>query len=41
MAGGKGAADALARFTAENSVADVDADAIYVYDKTAQVSIFT
>ena len=41
MAGGKGAADALARFQAENSVADVDADAIYVYDKTAQVSIFT
>ena len=40
MAGGAaGAADALARFQAENGVANVDADAIYSYDKTDQVPL--
>mmetsp|Transcript_38624 Transcript_38624/g.62270 ORF Transcript_38624/g.62270 Transcript_38624/m.62270 type:complete len:349 (+) Transcript_38624:84-1130(+) len=38
-AGGKQAADALARFTVENAVSDVDPDAIYAYDKTAQTKL--
>ena len=32
-----GAASALARFQAENGVQDVDADAIYAYNRTEQV----
>ena len=36
-AGGKGAAEALARFQAENGVTDVNPDAIYAYDRPAQV----
>lgn len=36
-AGGAGAASALARFQAENGIQDVDADAIYAYDRVTQV----